>query len=230
MQTGFYCVVQFQPDRFRHEGVNVGVLVLAERDRELRFRFAETYERVRRMFPGLRIDDQRLAAAARALQRRLSEVDRTEEGIRGFIKKESSQLVIFPPLRASIDDIDATLDRIYKEFVEDPRATARITCPRCSFSFDPATSSAGPEVAPAQVLNKLPLRSRKPGLTSVPQPFSVAEHRSGVLFSWPYAASSLVEQRSHGATGMQRSLLSFLPLSSDTPTPSNVFSHKERWS
>src|SRR5690242_20349132 len=109
MQPGFYCVVQFQPDRFRREGVNVGVIVVAEKDREIRLRFAATSERARRMFPGLPIDDKRFAAAIRALERRLLEVERTEGGISGFLKKESSQLVIFPPMRASVDDIDATL-------------------------------------------------------------------------------------------------------------------------
>jgi hypothetical protein len=118
MQPGFYCVVQFQPDRFRREGVNVGVIVVAERDREIRLCFAATTERVRCMFPRFSIDDRRFATTTRALARRLLEVDRTEEGVRGFIKKESSQLVIFSPMRANIEDIDATLDRLFKQLVD----------------------------------------------------------------------------------------------------------------
>ena len=168
MQTGFYCVVQFQPDRFRREGVNVGVIVVDENDRMIRLRFDETNQRARRMFPGLQIDDRRLAAAMRALARRILEVDRTEEGVSDFIKKESSQLMIFPPMRVSIDDVDATLDRLFKEFVADSRAAPRISCPMCSFSFDPASSTAGPETAPGQVLGSAS-RSRPSARTSRPR-------------------------------------------------------------
>lgn len=138
MQPGFYCIVQFQPDRFRREGVNVGVLVVAERDREIRLRFAATTERARRLFPGLPIDDQRFSAATRALERRLLEVERTEGGIRGFLEKESSQLVIFPPMRANIEDIDATLDRLFEQLVLDPKrvlfldAISDVDVDRCS--------------------------------------------------------------------------------------------------
>jgi hypothetical protein len=177
MQTGFYCVVQFQPDRFRREGVNIGVIVVAERDREIRLRFAETNERARLMFPGAQIDDRRLAAATRALARRLLEVDRTEEAFRDFIKRESSQLVIFPPMPASIDDLDAAVDRVFKDFVADLQAAPRVVCPRCSLSFDPAASTARPETMPSQVLRGLPLPPRKPRAASLPRSLFAEERQ-----------------------------------------------------
>jgi Protein of unknown function (DUF3037) len=238
MQTGFYCVVQFQPDSFRREGVNVGVIVVAEQDRDMRLRFAQTYERARRMFPGFPIDDQRLAAAFRALQRRILEVERTEEGVRGFIRKESSQLVIFPPLRACIEDIDATLDRIFKEFVADPRPAPRVTCPMCSFSFDPAASTAGPAIARAQVLKSLPLPPLRPAIASVPQPLLGAERWGDMRFPGAYAASTL-RWRSRDAAStlqmeMERSVQPPFPASRAVPgdrlQSSNVLPNKERWS
>ena len=121
MKTGFYCIVQFQPDRFRREGVNVGVLVASDEPREFRLHFVETAARVRAMFPGVPIDDTRFAAATRALERRLLEIEPTEE-VRAFFDKESSQLVVLPPMPAVVDDLDATLARLFEEFVADPRS------------------------------------------------------------------------------------------------------------
>ena len=162
MKTGFYCVVQLQPDRFRREGVNVGVLVTSDEPRRLRLRFVETAARARAMFPGVPVDDKRFAAATRALERRLSELEPTEEAVRAFLDKESSQLVILPPMRAVVDDLDATLARLFDELVAAPGVAARVTCPACELSFDPAASNTRPVSWPENTVSQLGRAWRTP--------------------------------------------------------------------
>ncbi len=118
---GFYCVIQFCPDQVRREGVNVGVVV--GDGHQLRVRFDETTDRLRRMFPHAQLDDRRIAEAKRALQRRLSEVDPTEASLRDFIDKESSQLVMLPTMRTRFDDIEVSVARLFVKFVAEPYCT-----------------------------------------------------------------------------------------------------------
>ena len=123
VHRGFYCVVQYQPDRFRREGVNVGVIVVDEDKPTMRRRFIESTERIRQMFPLAFVDRWKFVAACRALWMRVAEIARSEEAVRDFIKKEgSSALVLLPPLRVAIEDVDAEVDRLFEELVEVGRA------------------------------------------------------------------------------------------------------------
>jgi len=101
---GFYCIIQFQPDRFRREGANIGVLLVSDIHKKPIFRFVETTDRIRCMFPDILLDSRRLMAATRALEKRIADIDCTEDTIRDFISKESSQLVLLPTLRVWIRD------------------------------------------------------------------------------------------------------------------------------
>lgn len=216
MHSGFYCVIQFCPDPVRREGVNVGVVV--GDGHQLRVRFDETTDRLRRMFPRVHLDDQRIADAKRALQRRLSEVEPTEGGLRDFIGKESSRLVMLPPMRTRVEDLDASVARIFEKFVaEPPGPRQHLACPQCGHGFDPAAPAIK---LPQPAVNKLPAR------TPVSVQFRVADFDRVVTLDPLLAANAPATPRFVAQRGMSIAMSTGHSPSRETPV--NLFGNRRQ--
>jgi len=125
---GFYCVIQFRPNAFREEGVNVGVVV--GDGARVCVMTARSNEHVKRVFHRQTYDDARLASAKAALARRIEQEVSNIDAMRAFISKEAGQLAVLDPRPAVVQDVDLECGRFFVDLVTDPprrkRRSARL--------------------------------------------------------------------------------------------------------
>lgn len=120
MARGFYSVVQYCPDRFRAEAVNVGLVLLRLEPHELRVRMTSNHDRVRRLFRVGKKELQDLKFATDGMQSRVenSATDlRTAEDLSAFAATRANDLRLTEPRLAMLDNIDADLERLFTELV-----------------------------------------------------------------------------------------------------------------
>ena len=67
-QRAFYSIVQYCPDRFRAEAVNIGLVLLCIEPHGLRVRITENHDRVRKLFSVARSELKNLKMATDGLQ------------------------------------------------------------------------------------------------------------------------------------------------------------------
>jgi hypothetical protein len=123
MAKGCYSVVQYCPDRFRAEAINVGLVLICLEPHQVRVRMADDLKRARKLFHFSKSD---LRLAMQGLQSRidiLSSQFRTAEDLSGFAATRANDLRLTEPRLAKIDDFDADFSRLYSDLVED-RSTA----------------------------------------------------------------------------------------------------------
>jgi hypothetical protein len=121
--TGYYCIVQFTPDRRRAEGANIGVLLFSPEHHFLDVRLASSNRRIRRFFGTPRgFDEERVSAIRLSLKGRLqveAEYIRSLEDLEHFVNTRANHLVLTPPRSVIITEPACDLARLFEELVSE---------------------------------------------------------------------------------------------------------------
>src|SRR4051794_10632054 len=100
MTRGFYSVVQYVPNRFRAEAVNVGLVLLRLEPHSLGVRMTDNYDRARRLFRigqrELRNLEQSISGLRNRIGRGIEEF-RTEEALADFAASLANDLRMTKP-------------------------------------------------------------------------------------------------------------------------------------
>ena len=121
MAKGFYSLVQYCPDRFRAEAVNVGLVLMSLEPHELRVQITERYNRASKLFsiPKVKLKNMKLAASG--LKCRIesaAEELQTVEAFAAFAASRANDLQLTKPRLAKIGQIDDDFVRLFSQLVE----------------------------------------------------------------------------------------------------------------
>src|SRR5580658_3322729 len=100
MARAFYSVVQYCPDPFRAETVNVGLVLLRPEPHALRVRMTANHDRVRRLFVIARPELKNLRFSTDGLKSRIENSDQefqTMEDLAGFAASRANDLLLTEP-------------------------------------------------------------------------------------------------------------------------------------
>ena len=128
MSRGFYSVIQYIPDRFRAEAVNLGLVLLCPDPYTLRFRISTDFERVKRRF---RTNDSELAnlkISVESMHARLESLTttlRTADELTVFAASRGNDIRLTEPRLAKLQSIDADFDRLFASLVSSVAHPAR---------------------------------------------------------------------------------------------------------
>jgi hypothetical protein len=121
MARGFYSVVQYCPDRFRAEAVNIGLVLLCLDPHALRVRMTSKHARARKLFGVAGEELKSLKLAAQSLQSRVegsvSELH-TAEDLASFVASRANDLRLTEPRLAKLEDVEADFERLFENLVE----------------------------------------------------------------------------------------------------------------
>lgn len=174
MSRGYYSVVQYCPDRFRAEAVNVGLVLLCLEPHAVRVKMIARYDRARKLFGigGAELKDLQLAVSR--LKSRLESANgeiRTDEDLAAFAGSRANDLRLTEPRLAKIERFEEDFERLFFQLVEE-RATRM-----------PAQESPAEVLPPRlrEVFDRLEEQEKiwKPGTITVPV--------SNATFEVPYA-------------------------------------------
>jgi hypothetical protein len=122
--TGYYCIVQFTPDRRRTEVANIGVLLFSPDHHFLDVRLASSNRRIHRFFGTPRgFDEEHIRVIRLWLKNRLrveAEYIRTLEDLQHFVNTRAYHLVLTPPRAFIVSDPSRDLDKLFEELVAEP--------------------------------------------------------------------------------------------------------------
>lgn len=121
MARGFYSVVQYCPDRFRAEAVNVGVVLLCVDPHAVRVRMTRNHDRVRRLFSISKPELKNLKLSTHGLSSRIEKSTdelRTPEDLAAFAASRANDLRLTEPRLAKLDDIETDFERLFVQLVE----------------------------------------------------------------------------------------------------------------
>ncbi|HZL25221.1 MAG TPA: DUF3037 domain-containing protein [Acidobacteriaceae bacterium] len=121
MARGFYSVVQYCPDRFRAEAVNVGLVLLCVDPHAVRVRMTGNHDRARRLFAVAKPELKNLKLATHGLRNRIetsTDELRSCEQLAAFAASRANDLRLTEPRLAKLDDIDADFERLFVQLVE----------------------------------------------------------------------------------------------------------------
>jgi hypothetical protein len=125
----FYSVVQYCPDRFRAEAVNVGLVLVCLDPHAVRVRMTSNHSRVRKLFTVARQELNNLKLATHGLQSRIeNSLDefRNVEDLAAFAATRANDLRLTEPRLAKIESIDYDFERLFSDLVE-KRATVALS-------------------------------------------------------------------------------------------------------
>ncbi len=128
MAKGYYSVIQYCPDRFRAEGVNVGLVLLCLEPHALRVQLTHKFDRARKLFALSKQDLKSLRITTDAMRSRIENGAsdwRTGEELATFAASRANDLRLTEPRLAKIADIDTDFDRLFSELV-DVRTTSSL--------------------------------------------------------------------------------------------------------
>lgn len=120
MARGFYSVVQYCPDRFRAEALNVGLVLLRLEPHAVRVRMTDNFDRARKLFAMAKPEVTNLKLASHGLTSRIEKsVDEfhTYEDLAAFAASRANDLRLTEPRLAKVTDIDADFERLFAELV-----------------------------------------------------------------------------------------------------------------
>ena len=121
MARGFYSVVQYCPDRFRAEAVNVGLVILRIDPHAVRVKMTGNYDRVRRFFAIGKPEMLNLKVSTQSILSRIemsADEFRTSEDLAAFAASRANDLRLTEPRLAMLDNVDADLERLFAQLVE----------------------------------------------------------------------------------------------------------------
>jgi hypothetical protein len=142
-------VVQYCPDRFPAEAVNVGLVLLCVDPHALRVRMTSNHERVRKLFVIGKPDLKNLKFSTRGLTSRIENSEdelRTSEDLAAFAASRANILLLTEPRLAKLADCDKDFERLFAQLVE----------------YHPAAELA--EALPAEADELAALKTHKQGL------------------------------------------------------------------
>ena len=121
MARGFYSVVQYCPDRFRAEAVNVGLVLLCVDPHAVRVRMTGNHDRVRKLFAISKPDLKNLKLSTHGLTSRIeNSCGRTANsrktcGIRGIT---GERFTLTEPRLAKLENFEEDFERLFAQLVE----------------------------------------------------------------------------------------------------------------
>lgn len=121
MARGFYSVVQYCPNRFRAEAVNVGLVLLCLEPHAVRVRMTGNHDRVRKLFQVPRPEAKNLKLAAQGLTSRIENSAgelRTVEDLTEFAASRANDFRLTEPRLAKVENLEADFERLFSELVE----------------------------------------------------------------------------------------------------------------
>jgi hypothetical protein len=120
---GYYCLIQYCPDRTRLEAATIGVLLFCPEKDFLKAHTAKDNRRIQRFFGRNGHDWTRINSFKTAIEERL-EVERPEikslVDLETFIALRANQFVITPPRTMRVVDPEEDLKRLFDEVVGAP--------------------------------------------------------------------------------------------------------------
>jgi len=122
MARAFYSVVQYCPDRFRAETVNVGLVLYCEKPRFLRARVIDNHRRLKRVFG---VSGKALATVKLAEQNLLHRINDKGadivalEDLKAFVATRANDLRLTEPRLAVVSDIEADFERLFAQLATD---------------------------------------------------------------------------------------------------------------
>ena len=126
-KRAFYSVVQYCPDRFRAETVNVGVVLYREEPRFLRARIIDNHRRAKRVFG---VSGKALATLRLAEQNLLYRLNERGEDIsslddlKAFIATRANDLRLTAPRLSVVSEIEADFARLFAQLATDEGTAA----------------------------------------------------------------------------------------------------------
>src|SRR5581483_12084757 len=126
-RRAFYSVIQYIPDRFRAEAVNVGLLLYREEPRFLRARIVENHRRLKRVFG---VSGNALATVRLSEQNLLHRINGSGEDIaslddlKAFIATRANDLRLTEPRLAMVSEIEADFARLFAQLATDEGTAA----------------------------------------------------------------------------------------------------------
>jgi hypothetical protein len=127
-KRAFYSLVQYVPNRFRAEAVNVGLLLYCENPRFLRAEIVDDHCRVTRLFGCSNDTLTNVRLAERSLLYRINEKGddiATLDDLKAFIGTRANDLRLTEPRLAMVDDFEADFNRLFAELAMDDTTTAK---------------------------------------------------------------------------------------------------------
>ena len=121
MARGFYSVVQYCPDRFRAEAVNVGLVLLCVDPHALRVRMTSNHERVRKLFAISKPDLKNLKFSTHGLTSRIEKSAdelRTSGDLAAFAASRANDLLLTEPRLAKLTNFEDDFERLFAQLVE----------------------------------------------------------------------------------------------------------------
>jgi hypothetical protein len=121
MARGFYSVVQYCPDRFRAEAVNVGLVLLCVDPHALRVKMTSNHDRVRKLFAIRKPDLKNLKFSTDGLTSRIENSTdelRTSEDLSAFAASRANDLLLTEPRLAKLGNFDDDFERLFAQLVE----------------------------------------------------------------------------------------------------------------
>ena len=121
MARGFYSLVQYCPDRFRAEAVNVGLVLLCVDPHVVRVKMTGKYDRVRKLFAIGKSDLKNLKVSTHGLVCRIEQSAgelRTSEELATFASTRANDLRLTELRLAKLDNIDDDFERLFAQLVE----------------------------------------------------------------------------------------------------------------
>lgn len=126
-KRAFYSVVQYCPDVFRAEAVNVGLVLYREEPRFLRARIIDNHRRARRVFG---ISGKALATLRLSAQNLLHRINEKGEDIatlddlKAFIATRANDLRLTEPRLSVVSDIESDFARLFTQLATDEGAAS----------------------------------------------------------------------------------------------------------
>lgn len=115
----FYSIIQYRPDHFRAESVNVGIVLLCESTGKLRVDVIRNYNRVCTFFPQTELInfEHSLLSIKCRIEHSLDELN-TVAGLKHFADTRANDYYLTDPKLAKIDDLDKDFERLFSQLVE----------------------------------------------------------------------------------------------------------------
>lgn len=121
MKKAFYSIVQYCPDRFRAEVVNVGLVLLCPETKKIRVQMTNDFRRARRFFRKTNAGIDHLKLSLDSMKNRIdnSNADlNTYIGLMVFAGTRANDLHMTEPRLIKVKNLDADFDSLYDQLVE----------------------------------------------------------------------------------------------------------------
>jgi len=121
MAKGFYSLVQYCPNRFRAEAVNIGLVLVCVEPHDVRVRITDRFDRVCKLFSMEESELNDLRFSSVSLQSRIeSSRDQfvSADDLQSFAAARANDIRMTEPRLAKLTDTDQDFDRLYADLVD----------------------------------------------------------------------------------------------------------------